>query len=62
MNAWLKRNAKTVTAAVGCAGSWAILVLLSPSGPITGAEVASGIGMALTTFGINRIPNAEPSA
>lgn len=57
MTGFLKRNAKAVTAVAGAAIAWGVLVLTSPSGPITGSEVASGLIGLGTALGVYRIPN-----
>lgn len=54
----VKRNAKAWTALAGAAVSWGVLVLMSPSGPITGAEVAQGLILAGTALGVYQVPNA----
>ena len=58
MSGFVKRNAKALTALAGAAIGWGVLVLQSASGPITGAEVASGLILAGTALGVYGVPNA----
>ena len=57
MNTFLKAHSKALTAIVGAGVAWAVLVLQSGSGPITGGEVASGLILVATAAGVYGVRN-----
>lgn len=58
--AWLSARNKAIMALLGVALSWAVLVIESPSGPITHTEwIVLLVGLA-GVFGVHQVANGSP--
>ena len=58
MPTFVTKYAKAWTALAGAAITWGVMVLQSPSGPITGGEVAGGLLLLGTALGVRQVTNA----